>query len=110
VKYRQSNDINYIRFTGEAVLTLFVLVDIENLINITLVLYNMPSQIETTMEKIEEHLKYFPLGRSKEEIVDKLSRELDSDTIEEDVTKALEELENEGSVLKVDEETYKIIG
>lgn len=70
----------------------------------------MSSKIENTMNLIVNYLENCPLGRTEEEIVQKLSNKYDSENIEEEIPKALEELENEGRVLNIREDEYKLLG
>lgn len=70
----------------------------------------MSTKIENTMNRIVEYLENCPLGRSEEEIIQKLSNKYNADNLEEEVPKALEELENEGKVLNVRDDEYKLLG
>lgn len=70
----------------------------------------MSTKIETTMNQIVQYLENCPLGRSEEDIIHKLSNKYDTDNLEERVPKALEELENEGKVLNVRDDEYKLLG
>lgn len=70
----------------------------------------MSTKIETTMNRIVNYLENCPLGRSEEEIIRKLSNKYDVENLEEEVPKALEELENEGRVLNIREDEYKLLG
>lgn len=70
----------------------------------------MSQEIEKTMSDVVEYLENCPLGRTEEEIVEYLT-ESDDDfyKIQQQVSKALNSLEDEGKVLTTGEK-YRLMG
>jgi hypothetical protein len=70
----------------------------------------MSQKIEKTMSDVVEYLENCPLGRTEEEIVEYLT-ESDDDfyEIQQQVSKALNSLEDEGKVLTTGEK-YRLMG